>query len=139
MGYANPGSFRYDNMVDIQQQITYWQDGSNEDFEAAKELIANSKIRHGMFFAHLAVEKLLKAKVCAVTNKLAPRIHNLVRLSQIAELTVPDKIFDFLAEMNAFQLEGRYPMPSYDTMKKNEAENYLLRTGEVLEWLSQQF
>ena len=61
-------------MVDISKQITYWQDGAKEDFEVAKQLIASEKIRHGLFFAHLALEKVLKAKFCQKTNEIAPRI-----------------------------------------------------------------
>ncbi len=60
-------------MVDIAKQITYWQDGAKEEFDVAKQLIANEKIRHGLFFAHLAIEKLLKAKVCQTTGGDCPQ------------------------------------------------------------------
>ena len=59
-------------MVDITKQITYWQDGAKEEFDVAKQLMVNEKIRHGLFFAHLAIEKLLKAKVCQTTGEIAP-------------------------------------------------------------------
>ena len=68
-------------MVDIQQQIVYWQTGAEEDIVVAEELVASSRYRHGLFFAHLALEKMLKAHICKKTRSLAPRIHNLVRLS----------------------------------------------------------
>ncbi len=50
-------------MIDIEKQIAYWRDGSIEDWQVAQELISNGRIRHGLFFAHLSLEKLLKAHV----------------------------------------------------------------------------
>lgn len=43
-----------------------------------------AKIRHGLFLAHLALEKTLKAHVCRTTGELAPKTHNLVRLAEMA-------------------------------------------------------
>lgn len=125
-------------MVDIAKQIIYWQEGAKEDFEAAKQLIAVDKMRHGLFFAHLAIEKLIKAKVCQTTNQVAPRIHNLVRLVEITGLDLPEPILDILAEMNEFNLEGRYPMPFLGPISKPEADNYIMKTEEVLQWLIRQ-
>jgi HEPN domain-containing protein len=125
-------------MVDIQQQIQYWKDGSQEDIEVAGELISGGRCRHGLFFAHLAIEKFLKAVICKKTQSLAPRIHNLTRLSQIAELHLPQDQFDHLAEMNEFNLEGRYPVQFIDTVAQQEARIYLNKSIKVLEWLAQQ-
>ena len=125
-------------MVDITIQITYWQDGAKEDIEVAKQLVANDRIRHGLFFAHFAIEKLLKAKVCQTTNEIAPRMHNLVRLAEIAELNMTESTLDLLAEMNEFNLEGRYPVPFLIPISKSEAQNYIIKTEEVLKWLMQQ-
>ena len=126
-------------MVDIAKQIIYWQDGSKEEFDVARQLIDNDKIRHGLFFAHLAIEKLLKAKVCQTTGEIAPRIHNLVRLAQVAKLSLPETTLDLLAEMNEFNLEGRYPVPFLSPIPTSEAHDYLMKTEEVLKWLTQQF
>jgi HEPN domain-containing protein len=126
-------------MVDITKQIEYWKNGSKEDFDVAKQLISNDKIRHGLFFAHLAIEKMLKAKVCQVNEEIAPRIHNLVRLAQIAEITLPEITLNLLAEMNEFNLEGRYPIPFISPISKPEAQDYIEKTERTLKWLTQQF
>lgn len=125
-------------MVDISKQITYWKDGAQEDFEVAKQLIVSDKVRHGLFFAHLAVEKLLKAMFCQTIQKIAPRTHNLVRLAEMSEIILPEPTLDLLAEMNEFNLEGRYPVPFLRPISKAEAENYIIKTEEVLKWLMQQ-
>jgi hypothetical protein len=48
-------------MFDIGKQIAYWRDGAAEDWRVAQDLIKRRQVRHGLFFAHLALEKLLKA------------------------------------------------------------------------------
>ena len=73
-------------MVDIGKQIHHWRSGAAEDWAVAEELIGLDKIRHGLFLAHLALEKALKAHVCRATGELAPRSHNLVRLAEMAGL-----------------------------------------------------
>ena len=59
-------------MVNIAKHIPYWRDGAMEDLLVARDLIDSGKIRHGLFFAHLALEKILKANVCRATKDLAP-------------------------------------------------------------------
>jgi HEPN domain-containing protein len=125
-------------MVDISEQISYWRNSAREDFEVAKQLVDSGKNRHGLFFAHLALEKTLKAHVCKTTQELAPRVHNLVRLSEISGIRMPESYVILLSEMNAFNLEGRYPMPFITAVSQEEAENYIAGTQEVLEWLNSQ-
>ena len=126
-------------MVDIQKQVRYWRNGAEEDWAVALELIERRKIRHALFIAHLALEKTLKAHVCRVTNDLAPRIHNLVKLSEIAHMKLSETDIDLLAEVNEFNIEGRYPEMLLPSPTQDEADEYLTRIGKVLEWLNNQF
>jgi HEPN domain-containing protein len=91
-----------------------------------------------LFFAHLALEKALKAHVCRHTNDLAPRLHNLVRLAEISDVRPSQDYEDVLAEMNAFNLEGRYPDMLMPPPSLPEARDYLTRTEEVFQWLLSQ-
>lgn len=50
-------------MLNIEKHISYLKNSASEDWEISCDLIENNKIRHGLFFAHLALEKLLKALV----------------------------------------------------------------------------
>jgi HEPN domain-containing protein len=122
-------------MIDIGKQIAYWLNSAREDWDAAQELVSRRRVRHGLFFAHLALEKALKAQVCRHTRDLAPRIHNLVRLAELAELQMTSERIDVLAEMNAFNLEGRYPDALAPTPTPREARAYLDRADEVFQWL----
>jgi HEPN domain-containing protein len=125
-------------MIDIEKQVAYWRSGASEDWQVATELIRRKRLRHGLFFAHLAIEKALKAHVCRHTQDLAPRMHNLVRLTELAELQLADKQIDVLAEMNAFNLEGRYPEMLTPEPTVEEARRYIRRAKEVYTWLMSQ-
>ncbi len=124
--------------MDISKQIQYWRSGAIEDWDVAVELAATGRTRHGLFFAHLALEKALKAHVCRTTGDLAPRIHALLRLSERIDLSLSESQRLFLARFDRYQLEGRYPdmlpvAPDIET-----AQNELAQAQEVFEWLIQQ-
>lgn len=92
-------------------------------------------MRHGLFLGHLALEKILKAHVCRTTQDLAPRIHNLIRIAELAGFNLSSDQMDILAELNAFNVEGRYPETLQAPPSASEGEQYLVRAKEVFEWL----
>ena len=106
--------------------------------DVAKNLIFANKIRHGLFFLHLTVEKILKAHICKYTKDIPPRTHNLVRLSEISGIKFSDEQVEFLAEMNPMSLERRYPGTWIKVPTKEEAEQYLQKTEQVYKWLINQ-
>jgi len=125
-------------VIDINKQIEFWCEGAKEDWEVAGDLVNRNHVRHGLFFAHLALEKAMKAHVCLVTQDLAPRLHNLVRLSEIAELSLNPDQLDVLAEMNAFNIEGRYPDTLSPPPDKKQALEYISKSKKVFRWLIDQ-
>lgn len=122
-------------MIDVNRQINYWQQSSNEDWEVAQELINNGRIRHGLFFAHLALEKLLKAFVCLHTKTIPPKTHNLLLLADKTALALSDGQKLFLARFDQYQIEGRYPemLPIAPTQEKADQE--IIAAQEFLLWL----
>jgi len=122
-------------MIDVNKQVAFWRDSSLEDWDVARDLVKKGRTRHGLFFAHLTLEKLLKALVVRRTNDLAPRIHNLVRLAQLADAELIEAQVDTLAEMNAFNLEGRYPEFLTPPPDKAEAKVYMKKAEEIRTWL----
>ena len=124
-------------MVDIAQQIAHWRDGAREEWQVAAELLEKGRSRHALFFAHLTLEKALKAHMCRHTGDLAPRTHNLVRLADAAGLDVPAETRGLLGEMNEFVLTGRYPDAISSVPALDEARALHRRVGEVFQWLIQ--
>jgi HEPN domain-containing protein len=61
-------------MLDIAKQVTFWRNGAQEDLTMAQELLESERIRHGLFFLHLALEKLRKAHVCRPDARLGFQI-----------------------------------------------------------------
>ena len=123
-------------MINIDTQIKHWVEGSREEWEVACELIANGRTRHGLFGAHLALEKILKAHVCRHTGDLAPRIHNLARLVELAALDIDQETKNFLFEMNKFNLVGRYPEHQAPIPDLPSAKTIMCRVEEILQCLN---
>ena len=71
------------------------------------------------------------------TDDLAPRIHNLIRLSEVAQLEMNPTHKDILAVMNEFNLEGRYPLEYVSPPSIEEATEYMQKSYEVMQWLMQ--
>jgi len=95
--------------MDIEEQVEYWKTGSAEDLAAAESLLEKGHLRHCLFFVHLALEKMVKAHAVHTTRDDPPRIHNLVRLAQVAGLKLNNDQERFLRRFDLYQLEGRYP------------------------------
>lgn len=122
-------------MVDVRKQIDFWRSNSDEDFAAAQSLLEKGHLRHSLFFAHLAVEKMLKAHVTRQTKDIPPRIHNLIRLAEIAGLSLSPEQEDFLSRFDAYQLEGRYPDSVQILLDLKAACEKLASAEEILKWL----
>ena len=93
----------------IPKQIDYWRKGSREAMETAELLVDNEKLLFGLFFCHLAVEKLLKAHYVRTVEKLAPKTHDLEYLARNSGLELTGEQTDLLDFLMLYQLEGRYP------------------------------
>jgi HEPN domain-containing protein len=125
-------------MVDVRKQIDYWRKSSDEDFAAAESLLEKGHLRHSLFFAHLAIEKMLKAHVTRQTEDIPPRMHNLVRLAEVAGLKLDAEWREFLREFGVYQLEGRYPDSGQIRLDLSIARGEISRAREMLEWLKRQ-
>jgi HEPN domain-containing protein len=121
--------------VDVQKQIDYWRTGSEEDIGAAEVLFEKERYRHALFFAHLSLEKAIKAHVCKQTCEMPPKIHNLTRLAERAKLTLDASQREFLLAFDEYQLEGRYPDMVSAPLGKQEAREQVAKAKEMGRWL----
>ena len=125
-------------MINIDKQVEYWRNGAIEDWQVGKELIGRDHFRHGLFFIHLALEKIIKANVCRKANDIAPPIHNLTRLADKAGLVLAEEQQNLLAEANEFNIEGRYPELLLPIPTQEEVNNFMARAEEIFKWLTRQ-
>lgn len=124
-------------MIDVIKQIEYWTKVSEDDLITADLLIREKRILHGLFFCHLVIEKALKAHVVKISGEIAPKSHNLIYLSEKANLELDDEFEIFLGILMKYQLQGRYPdynpvLP--DIAKVNE---YFEKTKTLSQWLKE--
>ncbi len=93
-----------------QDYIDYWVSTAEKDWKAVHDLHKSKNYIQSLFWAHLVLEKLLKAHwVKDNIDNIPPKIHRLVSILDGTKLQLPDSDKQFLSEMNQFQLEGRYP------------------------------
>ena len=122
-------------MIDAERQIEYWRSGALDDIETARVLIDKNRLVHGLFFCHLVIEKIVKAHVVKYTNDIAPRSHNLIHLSEKANLIFREEDEILLGILMKYQLQGRYPDYNPIPPNKDKAIAYLLKTERLLAWL----
>jgi len=78
-----------------QVQINYWVDSSNHDFDVAVTLFKNKKYDWCLFIGHLVIEKMLKAFYVKNVGGIPPRIHDLVRLANMAKIKFDEDTLGF--------------------------------------------
>ncbi|MCD5385013.1 MAG: HEPN domain-containing protein, partial [Candidatus Pacebacteria bacterium] len=62
-----------------------------------------------LFYGHIVLEKTLKALVVQNKKSHPKPIHNLLVLTQEADINLKKEDLEFLAEVNKFNIRARYP------------------------------
>jgi HEPN domain-containing protein len=92
---------------------------------------------HGLFFCHLVIEKALKAHVVKTSGEVAPRSHNLIYLSEKADLEFDDETNILLGILMKYQLQGRCPDYNPLLPEGTKVNEYLEKTKNLLQWLKE--
>jgi len=124
--------------MDVEAQADYWKPGAEEEMAAARCLLEGGHWRQALFWAHLAIEKALKALVTSRTKDVPPRTHNLLRLAELAGLAVDQEHEAFLQAFNAFAFAARYPGSEALALNEQVARDRFTRAEGVLAWLTRQ-
>ncbi len=126
-------------MTDKEKHINYWEMTAIDDIDATAYLFNGRKYTQSLFFAHLSLEKMLKAHwVKDNAGNIPPRTHNLMYLFERTQLELSEEEADFLQMMNIYQIEGRYPEYMtylHDTTEESETANILSQTKQLFECL----
>jgi HEPN domain-containing protein len=92
-----------------------------------------------LFCCQQAIEKMLKALIAKRTRVLPPRLHNLMRLAEVASLTVPEDTAHLFRRLSDFYIASRYPAELDEaalTIDPSQARQTYAATEEALRWLS---
>ena len=88
---------------------------------------------------HLAVEKILKAKIES-NGEIPPKTHNLIRLAELADVLdlMTDDQSELLDTLNPLQIEARYPAYKQQvesTLSTEQCEKLIQRSKEMILWI----
>lgn len=128
------------NSIDL---MKYWFESAESDYETMKVLYNNKKNTWCLFIGHLVIEKLLKGLYAKNNseNPIAPKIHNLILLSQKANLEVPNEIREKIQVINTFNISARYDdyKRSFDEKCTDDYTTEQIKNiEEVQKWLKEQ-
>ncbi len=121
--------------------IRYWLQSSDDDFETMLVLFSNKRYNWSLFIGHLMVEKLLKAYYVKVKNEYPPLIHNLLRLAEIANISLDEGKKAELATITAFNIQARYDdykMSFQNKCTQEFTEQWIDKLKEIRLWIKEQ-
>jgi HEPN domain-containing protein len=95
--------------VDVERVVRYWLTTAADDWTAAEHLFQSGDYTHALFFAHLHLEKMLKARVVRITGEHAPISHNLRYLAEKGNLELNAEQLAFLVRVTEYAIKMRYP------------------------------
>lgn len=104
--------------MEPKEQIKYWTTLAADDWKTAQHLFAGRRYPQALFFAHLYLEKLLKALIVQRTGKDAPYGHKLYALALKANLTLDEAQHDLLTRATAYNIVTRYPDQRLELYKR---------------------
>ena len=119
------------------KHIDYWLNSASHDLDAAETLFQNEKYDWCLFIAHLVLEKTLKAFYVKNTGKLPPRIHDLVRMVDMAKIEFEEDTLEFMDAVNTFNISTRYPdekLKFYKMCTPEFTEENFYRIKEIYKW-----
>jgi len=94
---------------------------AKRDVETAKDLFGLKHYDWSLFIWHLAIEKILKAKIVSLNQEII-YTHDLVRLAKLARIPLDQELTSQLNEITTFNIEARYDDYKLSFYKKANLE-----------------
>lgn len=105
-----------------------------------QSLFRTKRYDASLFFAHIVLEKILKALVVKEIKDHAPYTHDLVQLAEISKPDLDGREIKFLNEVNDFNMDARYPeqkMEFYKICTKDYTKKYIKEVKRIYKKLCQ--
>src|SRR5437773_2402968 len=92
------------------EHIAFWKSDAERNWDTALYNLKGKQNVMALFLFHLTIEKLLKAHwVKDNVDLYPPRSHDLQYLHNQSNLNLPSTDYDYLAVINQWNIEARYP------------------------------
>jgi len=127
----------------MDEKVRYWLDLADYDFETAKAMLETKRFLYVGFMCHQVIEKSLKAVIAKNTGELPPKIHNLIRLSELSGKRdgLSEEHLELLRILSPLNIESRYPEYK-KTIASGLTEEICMKltseTEELLCWIKKQ-
>lgn len=124
----------------MDKDVKNWCDISAYDIATAEAMYKTGRYLYVLFMCQQAVEKLLKGLAQQESGIIPPKIHDLERLSIMANVKPDARQLEILRVLNGYYIESRYPEEIEMLMKEIDEKitrSYLKETEEILGWLKQ--
>ena len=122
----------------MEKEVQNWLDSARYDLETARHLLRAGRYIYTVFMCHLALEKVLKAKVEEVIGEAPPKTHDLEYLVKLAGLSLDENTKDFILELSNLSVVTRYPR-DFQTMlrdfSRERVELTMIKATEVFQWI----
>lgn len=122
----------------MRKEVQNWLDSARYDLETARHLFRAGRYIYTVFMCHLALEKVLKAKVEEMTGEEPPKTHDLEYLVKLTGLSPNEDIEDIASGLSNVSVVTRYPRDFHamlEEFSQEKAEFILSKATEVFQWI----
>lgn len=126
--------------LEVEKLVQYWQTTAEHDYRVMMGLFKLKHYSDSLFYAHIVLEKMLKALTVKTTGKQTVYTHNLLFLAKQAELELDEKQGAFLDQINHFNVNARYPdvkLGIYKMCTPVFTKKYIDQTKDFYQFLCQ--
>ncbi|MEW5692211.1 MAG: HEPN domain-containing protein [Candidatus Hydrogenedentota bacterium] len=127
--------------MNYKDTVRYWLTSAKDDYKASCSLFDKGNYMPSLFFAHLYIEKVMKALYVYRHRQQAPFGHNVALLAEKSGITFDEDLWDFLYTITEFNIKTRYPDHKFKIKKrcnKRYTEKILDKTRKTALWLRRQ-
>ena len=115
-----------------------WRQSANKNLKTAEDMLKSNHYDWALFIGQLELEKLLKGLAAQKIHVAPPRIHDLNKLVEIAQIDLTENQKKDLAEITRFHIQARYDDVKYELYKaatKKYTEKWFDKIREYFKWL----
>ena len=126
---------------DTDSIILYWRTSSDLNYSTMKNLMKSKEYPWALFMGHLVIEKLIKALYVKKLQKHPLLSHDLLRLFEKIDISLPLGYDEWLDKITTFNLNARYDdyKQSFHKLCTIDFTNEWINKIEILrQWLINQ-
>lgn len=124
------------------EAVKRWRESAERNLETARDMVRLKHRDWALFIGQLALEKLAKGLVEKKTGDTPPFIHDLVKLSTFAGLSLSKAQTEELVEITKFHIQARYEEFKYQLYKAatpSYTEKWMGKIEEYALWFTKHY